>query len=57
MRKLPLFSAYEATPFHPQVLSLDLIVGSALSENEIRILFQRTIINLKPNPNETISRR
>ena len=43
--------------FSPQVLSLHRIVGNALSENEICILFWRRRINLKPNPNETIPRK
>ena len=44
---------YEAILFHPQVLSMQLIVGSALSVNKFALF--RTIINLKLKPNKTIS--
>ena len=42
--------------FHPQVLSLHLIISSALSTNEIHILEKKTP-HFKLNPNETISGR
>ena len=56
MCKWPSFSDYEAVLFYPQVLSLHLIVRSALSVNEIQILFQKNS-NLKPSPNDIVSER